>query len=174
VQIDKEGDVDENLLRTFYTSAVYGTMTDDLVAKVTSMLMKSEPEVKDGQLQMYITNSNTARAICAAMLFMQESYVGTKVRTLRGEGLIRRAGSAQKVKHTSTVHHVELRRPLRRETGKSQSGRVYTHQWLVRGHWRHYKEPTKEGKTLVRIADYWKGPEGAPIKKRDVIITVSR
>lgn len=63
-------------------------------------------------------------------------------------------------------------RPMRTvSTGDSdESGRRYTHRWVVRGHWR--QQPHGAGRAQRRITwieSYLKGPEGAPIKTRDIV-----
>lgn len=39
----------------------------------------------------------------------------------------------------------------------TETGRVYTHRWLVRGHWRNYQDGKR-----IWVRPYVKGPAGAP------------
>lgn len=61
-------------------------------------------------------------------------------------------------------------RPLARRpapevsTDGEGSGRVYRHQWVVRGHWRHQAVGQgRETRRLTWVESYLKGPEGAPL-----------
>lgn len=65
-------------------------------------------------------------------------------------------------------------RPLRQvDTGTEadpETGRVYTHRWMVRGHWR--QQAYGPGRALRRtqyVEPYIKGPAGAPLLARDKV-----
>lgn len=82
----------------------------------------------------------------------------------------RRAADVTAPLEPSLVRVIEAR-PMRtvRATGES-SGRTYTHRWVVRGHWRD--QPYGAGRKLRRtqwVESYLKGPEGAPIKRHDIV-----
>ena len=45
-----------------------------------------------------------------------------------------------------------------------ESGRVYRHRWVVRGHWRQQAfGPDRSQRKPLFIAPYIKGPAGAPL-----------
>lgn len=79
------------------------------------------------------------------------------------------ARKATKKGHTSTVTVVDLRAPKHVETGESsESGRVYTHRWIVRGHWRnqpHGKDRAQ--RRITWVPSYTKGPAGKPLKETE-------
>jgi hypothetical protein len=64
---------------------------------------------------------------------------------------------------------------LNRKTGRrnqpaSTGTRTYSHQWIVKPHWR--QQPYGPGRSLRRatyIAPYVKGPEDKPLRVRDTI-----
>jgi hypothetical protein len=76
-------------------------------------------------------------------------------------------GSGRRRAAPSTVRVVEMRRlartPAEPTDDTDGSGRVYRHQWVVRGHCR--QQPYGEGRLQRRttwVPSYLKGPEGAP------------
>ena len=79
------------------------------------------------------------------------------------------ARKAAKKGHPSTVTVVDLRAPKHVETGeKSETGRTYTHRWIVRGHWRnqpHGKDRAQ--RRITWVPSYTKGPAGAPLKETE-------
>ncbi|WP_422759203.1 hypothetical protein [Paenarthrobacter sp. C1] len=79
------------------------------------------------------------------------------------------ARKAAKKGHSSKVTVVDLRAPEHVETGaKSETGRVYTHRWIVRGHWRnqaHGKNRTQ--RRITWVPSYTKGPAGMPLKETE-------
>jgi hypothetical protein len=76
------------------------------------------------------------------------------------------------------VRTVTLRRPVRDETGDgdlvSVGGRVYTCQWVVRGHWRNQRYPSRNTTRPIWIAPHIAGPEGAPLKGGDRVGVLRR
>lgn len=68
------------------------------------------------------------------------------------------------------VQVIDLR-PMRyvpTEEADPDTGRTYTHRWVVRGHWR--QQPVGQGRTQRRptwVHSYLKGPEGAPLLTGD-------
>ena len=68
------------------------------------------------------------------------------------------------------VQVIDLR-PMRyvpTQESDPDTGRTYTHRWVVRGHWR--QQPVGEGRAQRRptwVHSYLKGPEGAPLLTGD-------
>lgn len=65
------------------------------------------------------------------------------------------------------VSVTRLRRPHRRsEPGDGNGDARYSHQWVVRGHWRRIHKGTDDERAVF-VHPYIKGPEGAPfVQKR--------
>lgn len=75
------------------------------------------------------------------------------------------------------VRNITLRRPLRERTEPADAdkpGRVYTHQWVVRGFWRNQWYPSQDRHKPLWIEDYIKGPEGAPLIGADRVNVLRR
>ena len=48
------------------------------------------------------------------------------------------------------------------------SGRVHTHRWMVRGHWRNQQHGPNRSRRSVRwIPSYIKGPPGKPLNETE-------
>lgn len=62
----------------------------------------------------------------------------------------------------SSVRVISLRRS-QNDGGAAGIGRDYSHQWVVRGHWRQQWHPKRQVHRPVWIAPHIKGPEGAPL-----------
>lgn len=63
-----------------------------------------------------------------------------------------------------TVRVVLLRRRERHaDGGEDEGGRHYTHQWVVRGHWRNQWHPSRGEHRPRWITPHLKGPAGAPL-----------
>lgn len=79
------------------------------------------------------------------------------------------ARKAAKKGHTAMVTVVDLRAPHHVETGeKSETGRVYTHRWIVRGHWRNQAHGKNHAQRRITwVPSYTKGPAGLPLKETD-------
>jgi hypothetical protein len=58
---------------------------------------------------------------------------------------------------------VRLRRERSTHNGEPQYEINYTHRWIVEGHWRNQWYPSAQIHRQIYIADYEKGPEGAPL-----------
>lgn len=79
----------------------------------------------------------------------------------------RAVGSPSAPQGPRDVRCVDVR-PLRHVTAttdtSSSTGRVYTHRWIVRGHWRQQAVGPKRGERRTTwIPSYSKGPDGAPL-----------
>jgi hypothetical protein len=63
------------------------------------------------------------------------------------------------------VRVISLRRSYSdtNESGNSDHGNTFHHQWIVRGHWRQQWYPSRGVNRPVWIAPHLKGPEGAPL-----------
>lgn len=79
------------------------------------------------------------------------------------------ARKAAKKGQTSTVTVVDLRAPQHVDTGeRSESGRVYTHRWIVRGHWRNQAYGKSHAQRRITwVPSYTKGPAGMPLKETE-------
>jgi hypothetical protein len=79
------------------------------------------------------------------------------------------ARKAAKKGQTSTVTVVDLRAPHHVETGEtSDTGRVYTHRWIVRGHWRNQAHGKHHAQRRITwVPSYTKGPAGKPLKETE-------
>lgn len=68
------------------------------------------------------------------------------------------------------VTTISLRRLARQphDDEPGEGGRVYTHQWVVRGHWRQQAVgPGLSERRATWVPSYIKGPEGAPLLYRE-------
>jgi hypothetical protein len=73
-----------------------------------------------------------------------------------------RAGLAE----PGPVRVLRLRRAVRDRTPQAAAdgpGRVYKHQWVVRGYWRNTWYPSIQAHRPQWIAPYLAGPAGAPL-----------
>ena len=70
---------------------------------------------------------------------------------------------------SGNVTVISLHAPKHVATGEAdESGRVYTHRWMVRGHWRNQPHGPNRSRRSVRwIPSYIKGPAGKPLKETD-------
>lgn len=63
------------------------------------------------------------------------------------------------------LNRVVLYRRAAPAEGRGGDGRSYSCQFAVSGHWRRLHQPRKaDGKRVIRIEPYLKGPSGAPLK----------
>lgn len=69
-------------------------------------------------------------------------------------------------------------RPLRHEAKTEpadESGRVYRHRWIVRGHWRNQAHgPGRTKRRMTWVPSYIKGPEGAPLLATEKVMVWRR
>lgn len=79
------------------------------------------------------------------------------------------ARKAAKKGRTTDVTIVDLRAPRHIETGEaSETGRVYTHRWIVRGHWRNQAHGKNHAQRRITwVPSYTKGPAGMPLKETE-------
>lgn len=79
------------------------------------------------------------------------------------------ARKAAKKGRTTDVTVVDLRAPKHVETGEaSETGRVYTHRWIVRGHWRNQAHgKNRAQRRITWVPSYTKGPAGKPLKETE-------
>jgi hypothetical protein len=79
------------------------------------------------------------------------------------------ARKAAKKGQSNTVTVVDLRAPHHVETGESSdTGRVYTHRWIVRGHWRNQAHGKNHmQRRITWVPSYTKGPAGKPLKETE-------
>lgn len=73
------------------------------------------------------------------------------------------------------VSVLKLRKLAHREATHDESGRAYTHQWIVRAHWRQQAcGPGLRDRKPILVAPYIKGPPGAPLIEKDRMWEVVR
>lgn len=99
------------------------------------------------------------RVVRSMWLLMQQPLAGVaEVEMDRAaRKRLRRAG-----REPASVRVINLRRP-QSDGGSAGSAREYSHQWIVRGHWRQQWHPKRQVHRPVWIAPHVKGPEGAPL-----------
>lgn len=70
---------------------------------------------------------------------------------------------------SANVTVIDLHAPKTVNTGDAdESGRVFTHRWMVRGHWRNQPHGPNRSKRSVRwIPSYIKGPAGKPLRETE-------
>lgn len=72
------------------------------------------------------------------------------------------------------VTTIALRKRQHQDTGEKAPGREYRHQWLVSGHWRNQWYASAEAHRPIWIAPHMKGPEDAPLLRREHVYTLTR
>ncbi|MET4143850.1 hypothetical protein [Arthrobacter sp. UYCo732] len=74
-----------------------------------------------------------------------------------------------KKSRSANVTVIDLHTPKHVSTGDvDETGRTYTHRWMVRGHWRNQPHGPNRSKRSVRwIPFYIKGPAGLPLKETE-------
>lgn len=83
--------------------------------------------------------------------------------------------AARAIGHVPEIHVIHLRRAASRSDSEPGDGNVeWSHRWLVRGHWRNQWYPSLQTHKPRWIAEYVKGPEGAPLVVHDKIFSVER
>lgn len=105
-------------------------------------------------------------ALLGATWILMQQVAVAEPRTVTGAGGSGRSWTPQQRK----VIFVDLRRPAEQHVDRDpqQPGRLYSHRWLVRGHWRQQAVGT--GHTQRRptwVPSYIKGPAGAPLVDRE-------
>lgn len=116
--------------------------------------------------------------IGAAWHLMQQPTVATPQPRAAGTGTPR--GPRQPGERPSAVVTTVDLRTMRfvdtdRETDPDDTGRTYTHRWVVRGHWRnqaHGKDRAR--RRLQWVPSYIKGPEGAPLMASEKVMVWRR
>lgn len=70
---------------------------------------------------------------------------------------------------SGSVTVIDLHAPKHVPTGDiDETGRVYTHRWVVRGHWRNQPHgPSRSQRSVRWIPSYIKGPAGKPLRKTE-------
>jgi hypothetical protein len=67
------------------------------------------------------------------------------------------------------VRIVSLRHRKTEPVGDCADGRVYSHRWVVKGHWRNQWYPSQQRHVPLWIHAHVKGPEGAPMLTGEVV-----
>jgi hypothetical protein len=85
-----------------------------------------------------------------------------------------RRSCQRKGREAPSVRIIELRRPPASCDSAGDGHREYSHQWIVRGHWRKQWYPSVNDHRPVWIAPHIKGPEGAPLLGGDHVYSLKR
>jgi hypothetical protein len=95
--------------------------------------------------------------LAAASLLLANPAVAARTTTAPKTPAARKAA---KKGHSTNVTVVDLRAPRHVETGdKSETVRVYTHRWIVRGHWRNQAYGKNHAQRRITwVPSYTKGP----------------
>lgn len=74
------------------------------------------------------------------------------------------------------VRVISLRRPVVQydEPDDTSEGRLYYHQWIVRGHWRQQWHSSRGEHRPIWIAPHIKGPDGAPLLGGEKVYALRR
>lgn len=135
------------------------------------------PEVRRRGLEIYMMNAHTLLPFFAAAGL----WLSQRICVDQPEHVERHARKrAEKVGMNPDVRVVRLRRAdyraaaEREATEAGADGRVFSVQWVVRGHWRNQWYRTAQAHRPIWIDPYTKGPEGAPLKPSTTIFAVDR
>lgn len=113
-------------------------------------------------------------ALSAWTLMQMPTVAETVTRTEAGAKL--RSGKRDLPREVKVIDMRRLARKPRPEDGEEGDGkRTYTHQWVVRGHWR--QQPVGKGRSERRttwVPSYLKGPEGAPFLPSETVFVWRR
>lgn len=104
--------------------------------------------------------------LAAASHLMANPAVAERTATTPRTPAVRKAA---KKGQTTNVTVVDLRAPRHVETGeRTETGRVYTHRWVVRGHWRNQAHGKNHAQRRITwVPSYTKGPAGKPLKETE-------
>lgn len=122
----------------------------------------------------------TAQGVGAGLVMMlgatwilMDTATVAEPRTITGTG----SGVARELRDLRDVRIVDLRRLAEKpaEPDREHPGREYTHRWYVRGHWRQQAVGPKRGQRRPTwIPGHIKGPPGAPLIEREVVMVWRR
>lgn len=114
-----------------------------------------------------ITSENAAATLVAfSRLIQQERTADVSHESVRSRTVDKRG---RKRTHVDQITYVTIHRTPRSETTDGDSGRNYTHRWVVRGHWRRQWYPSQERHIPIWINDHIAGPDDKPVLRRDKI-----
>lgn len=82
--------------------------------------------------------------------------------------------AVKRLDRVPTIKVIHLRRAAARDSESGDGNVEWTHRWIVRGHWRNQWYPALGVHKPRWIAEYVKGPEGAPLIVHDKIFSVER
>lgn len=112
--------------------------------------------------------------ICTASMFLEQEIL-LQDKSQLDRGLRRRC---EKLGIDPICHVIQLRKGIRQsehiETD-SKKAVEWSHQWVVRGHWRRQYYPKRQAHAPVWIHPHVKGPEDKPfVEAKPVVYSVSR
>ncbi|MFI1584752.1 hypothetical protein [Embleya sp. NPDC020630] len=111
--------------------------------------------------------THTLRLLAATWLLMGQSIATTD--TLHAPRASRRRIARLAPRTPTSVRVIELRHARTPGDGTAENTpgtRAYQHRWVVRGHWRRYRDPRFSDEVRARpiwIGDHIAGPPGAPL-----------
>lgn len=124
------------------------------------------------------SNPNSPRCVSLALatwiLMTTPTVADTRAVTAAGP----RVGAGGRRDVARPVKVVELRRLAHKRTAPGEadgSGRVYTHRWVVRGHWRQQAHgPGRAQRHTTWVPSYTKGPDDAPFLQAETVFVWRR
>jgi hypothetical protein len=126
------------------------------LADTAPLTFGDDPDVK-------VVNEDVAM-ILATWLLMGQRISRTTIErpTRQVRRYFERAGRPEPLVRSVTLRRASSAACQDRAEGQAPV-REYHHQWIVGGHWRNHWYPSESRHKPVYIADYVKGPEGAPL-----------
>lgn len=125
-----------------------------------------------GGEQVAIAKVSTINMLAATWSLMgQETVASTQRQVFQPS-----SGQYKKGRRPGTVTTVALRRMrVVSEEIDRETGRKYTHRFVVRGHWRQQAHgPNRSERRTIWVPSYIKGPEGAPLLHSEKVMVWRR
>lgn len=108
-----------------------------------------------------LDDSSTASHLYAMLEFTHLPFVSTKIES--GNRSTRRQAERENLPEPQ-FRIIHLRHPQKKETQDEGTGREFSCQWIVGGHWRKQWYPSEQKHKPVYILPYVKGPDDQPLK----------
>jgi len=152
-----------------FTGWPYGRTWETMTEEETSARFQEERFSTD---RVGWNHGPQRRLLMSLLLLMAEERYTARERPERPTRRRWKAASLT-VPDDYCVSVTRLRRPHRRVEPDPGTESKFSHQWVVRGHWRRIHKGTPDERA-VWIAPYVKGPEGAPfVEKRKLTMLVT-
>jgi hypothetical protein len=139
--------------------------TSELVVPTGTAAISSAKEIDPAE--MAGEAAGFIAALGATWVLMGQPTVA-EPRTVTPKGTEYRAARRRR-RDPPVVSIVDLRPMIHTPTDPTdEPGRIYTHRWVVRGHWRHQAYgPERTLRKAVWVPSYLKGPAGAPLLRTE-------